>query len=337
MDRVALAWLVGLLALAGCQPDLAECATGNDAVVYLSDGTPMYEGQALVYNGCAFGRCHNSKLSESLRNGAPHGLDFDMDLACLRDDADCDERVEESERLERVSRKVVDFDREILRTLQDGSMPPGNEVASENQAFRTFELGALSDPLPAITTREGRRIVSEWLGCGAPIVQAARRPDGTTTFPGQRCDDQVGGRDCRFAAIIPPPDPQWGGETGIYQRIVVNLGCLSCHRPGRDAFNPDEQELDLCLADVETPEVEDCNPTMVLASLVDQPAVGFSTCPDGATHGTLITNSHTTSFFYAKLTATPVCGDSMPSGTDGIADDEVLAPIRQWIMEGAMP
>jgi len=46
-------------------------------VAYLN-GTPYYEGQALLNTSCAGGSCHASGAVGAGRNGAPHGLNFDV-------------------------------------------------------------------------------------------------------------------------------------------------------------------------------------------------------------------------------------------------------------------
>ena len=338
MHRVALACLVGVWM--GCQPDLEECSSpsGGEDVVFLADGTPMFSGQALLFVSCSSGTCHDSGADERGRNGAPAGLNFDVDPACGYEVDDCDEVPESFERLARAARKAHAFDREIVRTLQDDSMPPNGELASDLEVFASFEDGVFSDPLPAITTPEGRRIVSEWLGCGGKVIEIARLPeDPTRDVPGFRCDDTVGGARCAYAAVLEPPDPQWGGETGIYQRTIVNLGCLSCHRDDDNPnWGPDDQELDLCLSSPD-PAEGDCDPDAVLASLVGMTATGYD-CDAGTEPGMhIVARDSASSFFLSKLTGTPLCGNPMPDGSDNGIPSDFIAPITQWIDDGAMP
>ncbi len=339
MHRSALAWLGGLLVLAGCQPDLAECATATQAdnVVFLADGTPMFAGQALVHVSCAAGTCHASGADDSGRNGAPAGLNFNVDPACGFEVEDCDTVPDAFERLDRSARKVRSFDHEILRTLQDDSMPPAGAPVPVD-VFGTFEGGVLSNPLPAITTPEGREIVSEWLGCGSRVIEVAREAtDPTREAPGQRCDDAVGGRFCAYAAPVGPPDPQWAGETGIYQRAIVNLGCLSCHRDdGNPNWGPDDQELDLCLSSPD-PATGDCDPEAVRASLVGQMAVGYD-CSGGIDPGMhIVAGDPANSFFLEKVRPDPDCGGAMPDGSDDGIPSDFSDVIEQWIRDGAMP
>lgn len=326
--------------MAGCQPDLAECASATqaDRVVFLADGTPMFAGQALLHVSCASGTCHDSNADDRGRNGAPGRLNFDVDPACNYEVEDCDTVEEGFERLAHSASKVRDFDREILRTLLDDSMPPNGELASDLEVFETFEDGMFSNPLPAITTPEGREIVSEWLGCGSRVIEVARLPeDPSRDVPGFRCDDDEGGVFCAYAAVLEPPDPQWGGETGIYQRAIVNLGCLSCHRDDDNPnWGPDDQELDLCLST--PPEEGDCDPDAVLASLVGQAATGYaSDCGDITVGNHIVANDADNSFFFSKLGPTPDCGGPMPDGSDNGIPSDFLAPIAEWINAGAMP
>lgn len=339
MHRIALAWLGGLLVLAGCQPDLAECATATQAdnVVFLEgSGTPMFAGQALLFVGCASGTCHDSTADGVERAGAPAGLNFDVDPACERG-VDCAEVPDNFERLMRSGGKVRSFDHDILRTLEDGSMPP-RRLASDVTVFGSFEDGVLADPLPPINTPEGRAIVSEWLGCGSRVIEVEREiEDPMREAPGQRCDDDAGGAFCAYAAPIDPPDPQWAGETGIYRRVIQNLGCLSCHRDdGNPNWGPDEQELDLCLSSPD-PASGDCDAEAVRASLVGQTATGYA-CSGGTDPGMhFVANDVEASFFLGKLGPDPICGGPMPDGSDNGIPAAFLPPIEQWIMDGAMP
>ncbi|MCA9616653.1 MAG: hypothetical protein KC586_28035, partial [Myxococcales bacterium] len=123
------------------------------------DGTPLYAGQALMQMHCGNGGfCHAPAATGNGRAGAPLGLDFDLSLACRNTDNCCDEATCEvfarsacdaepegsradcqqttydtemarvtsaRERLDRNQRVTYDHRYDILRTVEDGSMPPG--------------------------------------------------------------------------------------------------------------------------------------------------------------------------------------------------------------------
>ncbi|MEM9068118.1 MAG: hypothetical protein AAGE52_06410 [Myxococcota bacterium] len=338
--------LLTLLTLLGCKPDLGECNEGEGPgqdreVVYLvngspDDGTPLYAGQALMQIHCGnSGFCHSQAARGSGRAGAPRGLDFDVNLACTTADA-CSSGIEMSiERLSESQREVFDHRVNIWRTIENGSMPPGRAgeaVRAGDQYFREVDSnGAFSNELPSLDDREGRRILRNWLKCGAPVVSQAREPsDGER--PGFLCSDDASDMvgDCRVrAGTIEPPEANWAS---IYEMIVVPL-CLECHRDdGNPFFGPDDQELDLCLSD--TPASGPCDRDAVLTSLTGMPAFAPSCDGEG---DLIVAGDAANSVFFDKLTAGPTCGDPMPLGdNDGLSAD-ILAPIREWINAGAMP
>lgn len=319
--------VVATLLIASCGPDLPDCASPTlaaDRVVFVDDGTPMFEGQALLTLSCGSGVCHDSRASERARNGAPAGLDFDLFPTCDLG-MDC---TGELDALGNRARAVTRRRHLIYESL--------DHVTLERvlPAYQELEVGALASPLPGITTEEGRQIVGEWLACGAPVVEVvARNADLRRTFPGERCDDEADGRRCRYAARTEPPEPPWGGDNGIYQRVIVELGCAWswCHRNDSDNPNWDQHELDLCLA---SPELEgECDPDAVLASLVDGTASGIS-CGEGFDPGTyIVAGDARSSFLLNKLGPDPICGEPMPSD-DGLPAD-FIASIAQWIDDGA--
>lgn len=311
------------LLIAGCGTDLPDCATPTraDRVVFARDGTPMFEGQALLTFSCGLGRCHSSFASERERNGAPAGFDFNLSPACDLG-TDCTQLDALRDRARNVRRRRHLIYESLDHIALDRVLP----------AYQVFEDGALASPLPSITSDEGRQIVGEWLACGAAVVEVvARNPDLRRTFPGERCDDEAGERRCVYPARTDPPEPQWGGDNGIYQRVIVELGCVSyCHRDN-DNLTWDQHQLDLCLA---SPELEDeCDPDAVLASLVDGTASGIS-CSEEVDPGSyIVAGDAYSSFFLNKLGTEPICGEPMPS-SNGIPP-AFIAPIAEWIDAGA--
>ncbi len=328
------------VAASACQPTLGECATGEGAgedreVVFLvngspEDGTPLYAGQALQQRSCGnSGFCHSQAATGNGRRGAPAGLDFDVFPACT-DEASCDTAIEGPlERLRESQRQTYDHRYDIWRTIEDGSMPPGaagESVLADDVYYRDFDpdTGTFSNPLPGLDTAEGRRIYRNWLACGAPVVEQAREA-AAGERPGGSCASVMGTvGDCRVrAGRIEPPDPNW---PSIFARIVEPL-CVECHRDdGNPFFGPSDQQLDLCRS---TPaDSGPCDPAAVHAALVGQAAEGCG--------GTLVApGDPDASVFLDKMGASPGCGDPMPLGDDDGLAPELLAPIRQWIQDGA--
>ncbi|MBX3246426.1 MAG: hypothetical protein KF901_04515 [Myxococcales bacterium] len=361
--RHALLALAPLVLVTGCRPDLGECnENAARQVVFLGgsgidDGLPLYAGQAMTQLHCGNGGfCHSPAATGAGRAGAPAGLDFDVALACPPDAPCCTEasceayartscnsrpegeraacQMETFEtqmaRVRRASARlaanqevVFRYRHDILRTLRDGSMPPGaagQSVRPSVDYYREFDGASFTNPLPEADTPEGREIIRNWLACGSPVLEASRNP-GAMDQPGARCmaeDGEVGL--CAFrAGAIEPPDPTWNS---IYDRIVRPL-CLDCHRPGNPFFGPGEQELDYS------------DRMGALTAMLNVAAEGSACADDG---DLLISpGSPMDSVFYTKMTSTPTCGDIMPLGRETGLPDEVLAPIRQWITAGANP
>lgn len=331
--------LLGVAGLA-CQPDLGECASGESPgddreVVFLvngspEDGTPLYAGQALQQQHCGnSGFCHSQAATGNGRRGAPAGLDFDVFPACI-DDASCEGAIEaQVERLRESQHETYEHRFDIWRTVDDGSMPPGaagESVRATDVYYRDFDpdTGEFTNPLPGLDTPEGRRIYRNWLACGAPVVEQAREP-AAGERPGASCSDVMGTvGDCRVrAGSIEPPDPSW---TSIFERIVEPL-CVECHRDdGNPFFGPSDQQLDLCRS---TPaDSGPCDPAAVHAALVGQTA-------DGCGGTLIVAGDPDASVFLDKMGPSPACGDPMPLGDDDGLPAAILAPIRQWIQDGA--
>ena len=315
------ALLFPCLLAAGCQPDLGECdeSAARQIVFRETDGEPLYAGQALVQLHCSSaGSCHSPEAEGSNRGGAPAGLDFGLGLACTSTQ-DCDEQEEAVERLRANQRKTFDYRHDILRTVEDGSMPPGAAGESARAGFDYFltaTAAGLEDPLPSVEEKEGREILRNWLACGSPVVEQARTPADGGGEAGDDCGMGEVGR-CVIAAAAQPPEPNW---PSIYERLVEPV-CLTCHEPSSPFYGPDSQELDFSSLAME-------GDALTAMSGVD--AAG-SEC--AGTGQLIVPGDPMASLFYTKLLGTDAvtCGDPMPlDNTDGYPE-AILQPIRQWI------
>lgn len=241
-----------------CDDDAAR------AVVYNAAGRPMYAGQAIMVGTCAGGgsACHSRNADRVLRYGTPAGLDFDIAPLGL------DTNVFVGEELESLIavQHLIDGEREdILGSVLNGSMPPGD--VGEGAVSMTY--GWVVDPqnpasdqaLPSIDTAEGREILRNWLACGAPFVERSTpyQPAPTTCASDDVCTTHncVDGA-CRpygdvIAPITRPISANW---SSIYPVLIAP--CASCHAP--DAAGVSVAGLDLSDIDV------------AYASLVNVPA-----------------------------------------------------------------
>ena len=163
------------LSFSGCATDLGECdADAARSVVYDQDGTPAYEGQALVHVSCGAGAfCHSAQARGEARYGAPGELDFDMALAL--DDASL-------ARLGTGRDDVRDYSGEILCAVEDGTMPPWGEatvaVHRNLPRHRRVASDGTATRLPHVDSFEGLEVLRNWLACDAPVVE---RTEGTGT------------------------------------------------------------------------------------------------------------------------------------------------------------
>src|SRR5512139_2707899 len=119
--RVVFSVLGGAVVLAGCGPDLGNCdMTAATQVVYTAaEGTPFYQGQALIQQSCAGGNCHAASAVGINRIGAPHGLNFDAEPLVAQSTPD---KVNE---LRNGLTKIRDVADTMWGQIEGGSMPPG--------------------------------------------------------------------------------------------------------------------------------------------------------------------------------------------------------------------
>ncbi len=344
--------LSAVLALGACQSVPGDCDLElAREVVYDEDGHPAYAGQALLHGSCGFGTfCHATDATGGQRQGAPRGLELDIDPASY------DGSAGEVERLRAVQAHAYAERAAIWAEVDRGTMPPGAagaDLIANPTRPRYARLGA--EPLPELDTPEGRAILRNWLACDLPVIERTRpRDDGQPATVGtvvaRACidaDDCPGAAaslcfegeclpcavdaDCAHLPGLPlcasgtcvePAEPTWAS---IHEVIVVPTCAVdSCHG---DLDDENEGDLDL----------------RGLSESYDRLFQVSATDECGALGMALVTaGDPDASLFYRKLYAIPdgeeidssICGYRMPYSNDPLPEPW-RAAIEAWITAGA--
>lgn len=283
--------------LMSCYPELGPCdPVAARSVAHDGDGTPFYEGQAILNSSCGRGSlCHSEDARGAARFGAPGGLDFCVDLATTEDPVDEDGAA----RLARNQRRVLDNSFRIARSLERGTMPP--EGHWESGIYARGDGSAL----PSAESDEGRDILFNWLACGAPVVER-------TTFPPAGAPEVGDVVPMGAAAGVEPT------FATIFERVLYPRCGISCHGPNVPA------QLALAHLDLSTPE-------RASDALLRDNAAGGDSC---AGEGPLVVPGRPDeSLLVQKLEGTQDCGGSMPGGS--LLSVQSRDAIRAWVMSGA--
>lgn len=290
------------VAVAGCAEDLGTCQmNAATQVVYASNGTPYYAGQALVQASCAEGVCHSVYAENANRKGAPHGLNFDVapltassseaNVAALRDGIS----------------HVRDQAGELWGEIAAGTMPPGEAGNRGEQQWKALDENGMAQvtPLTNITSDLAKSTVRNWLACGAPLIA------GTNPGPNDAVAKSLGD------VVAPLENMSTDGPTfeNVYNTVFST--CKACH-------NPNVVKIGLDFT----------NETTAFSTLVDKaPFVGGEGKCGAATQKLVTPGKCQESLVYLKLTATPPCGDRMPPGQT--VPDASLKLLCDWIDAGA--
>lgn len=153
-SSIAMAVAVVVLG-SGCGPDLGEC---NMSLLGGSDVLGMervHQGQVLVNNTCAAGRCHSESAKGDLRVGVPAGLNFDVVAVNLTPD--------EQGKVRHGRSNVREWAETMWALIDDGDMPPEGR-------------GTLSSA--------DKETIRNWLACDAPapIATVALEPTWASIF-----------------------------------------------------------------------------------------------------------------------------------------------------------
>jgi hypothetical protein len=288
--------------VSGCGPDLGMCdKEAAERVVYLSDGTPYFEGQAIVHQSCAGSFCHANGAVGAARSGVPHGLNFDVQPVGMQSTP------ENLTALRNGIATIREEKDELYALVESGEMPPGDAGERPGLTWRTDKEGTIDALLPGVTSEAGKDKVRNWLACGAPLVS------GTTDSP------QAGS-----AALIGlVRDSGKVTTTGTFDSVYDGIfaGCVSCHGPGTPFATT--QALDLSTKD------------LAFAGLVNKDAFATGAC---AGRKLVVPGSCETSLLYQKLLpagqAQNLCGAPMPLGGTPIGAAQ-LAAVCDWIKAGA--
>ena len=329
--------MVLALASAGCDRDLGDCNLDGttpgggeidgpaafDVVYRITDGLPMYEGQALVQSTCGDSTfCHAPAATGAERFGAPAGLNFDVSLVCTEDVSACQSNPPYGDRVNRFDDnqgKIRDWAEGIIQEIRAGSMPPGE--AGRRVANTTPWLRPDNSELPSMGTKDAEEIVRNWLACGSPAI-GRTEPAPTEGDQLQPCGSSDEAVICVYSGPAGNlPDPTW---TDIYWNVIFP-SCVLCHGPANDNTdqNPDNplggdipggassqalDYLDLSGTDLEntTNWAED-----TYSRVVDASTSAAGPC---AGRGFVIESSDGEgSIMVQKMRGTQSCGDPMPT------------------------
>lgn len=287
---------------AGCEPDLGACEMDRAMVVVYrkdTDGTPFYAGQAIVQDSCS-GFCHAANATGDLRNGAPHGLNFDVSPLTAQSAA-ADEGT-----LRAGISKVRDEAGDMYGQIEDGDMPPGKVGMRNVPAYKTAS-GADAN-LPPISDAVGKATVRNWLACGAPVISAVMgAPLATSAATIDKSQVVAGMPTVSTSATF----------TDVYTNVIKGGSCTTCHQPGGPFMY-----LDLSTQ------------ALAYTSLVGKDA---STSPGNQCAGRgklVVANDCQNSILYQKLLPSPMCGAQMPLGATPLSQASVDL-VCNWIKAGA--
>jgi hypothetical protein len=298
--RVVAVVLTMSWAVVGCEADLGTCdMTAATKVAYLN-GTPYYEGQAIMNASCAGGSCHANGATGIGRNGAPHGLNFDVQpLTKSSTKADVDV-------LKSGITEIRDETSELWTLIDEGEMPPGKAGERPAPALYSDQAGTMKVPSPDLATSKDK--VRNWLACQAPIVA------GTT-------DTAVMSDAMALGSLVAPGTAAIASNfASIYDNLLTT--CTSCH-----GANGAYKQLVINFDSKDTAYATLLNKTAVMGS-------------GGMCGGRTLVKPMDckNSLLYQKLAyatgAPELCGMSMPYGAAMVSAD-VAKAVCDWIDAGA--
>jgi len=349
----------------GCKRDLGECNLDGqtpdgrpiegpaafDIAYRLTDGLPMYEGQALVQSTCGDGSfCHAPGALGADRIGVPAELNFDVALACTdaSQDPSCTQPIENCDggqtntaycqRLERLhnnQNQINHFAEGMIQEMRAGAMPPG-EAGRRVRNLRKSD----DSELPPIESDEAQEIVRNWLACQSPVI-ARTEIAGSVEDELESCPS-VDGEICIYNGPEGDlPDPVW---REIYWSIMFTR-CVVCHGPlnNNDDQNPDNplggvipggaSPDALAALDLTGSNAMDTTnwPTESWSSVVDALAADPGDC---AAQGTLVIPFDSPgSIMVQKLRGVQTCGTEMPPLS--MISETLIQVVEDWVALGA--
>ena len=358
-----------LAGVGGCKRDLGECNLDGqtqdgqsipgpaafDIVYRVTDGQPMYEGQALVQSSCGNGQfCHSPAAVGGDRIGVPAGLNFDVALACTDEtqDPSCTQPIASCDggqtntaycnRLEKLhanQSQIKNWAEGMIQEIRAGAMPPGEAGRSVSDPIPWIRASN-GDFLPPIESDEAQDIVRNWLACQAPVIARTEIPpsEALELTACTSVDDEI----CIYNGPQGDlPDPTW---SDIYGSVIFTR-CVICHGPPNTNVdqNPDNpfdgtipggaSATALAALDLSGTDVMDSTnwATDSWPAVVDALAADPGMC---AGQGTLVVpNDSAGSLMVQKLRAEQTCGTEMPPGQ--VLGEPLIQVIEEWIDLGA--
>jgi len=322
----SLGALLGSTVLTACPARVGVDCNLDEArqVAYAADGTPAYEGQALLIASCGGASYCHTQTPGAPRFGAPGDLVFDV----LPIDGAADE--EQAQRaLLRATRSAYRHRDGVYASVVTGTMPPvGRPPVPDLRAAATaFVRADGMSPLPTVQSEQGREILRNWLACGTPVVERTTQPsvaelcNANEDCPVTReCDPLVPpatARECRPVGDIVERratalEPTW---TSIFVNVIrPSCATVGCHVGATSA-----NMLDL--------------------SNAEDAYIALTTRDSSATCGSepyVMPGDPSASAFVDKLQPTlALCAGSSRMPPSGLSADTV-AVIEEWVMRGAM-
>ena len=362
---------IGLSAggLLGCKRDLGDCNLDGqtpdgdpipgpaafDIAYRLTDGLPMYEGQALVQSTCGNGAfCHAPAAVGADRIGVPGGLNFDVALACSElQSSECAPPIESCDGgqtdtpycdrlngLHNNQNQIRNWAEGMIQEVRAGAMPPG-EAGRRVRDNTPWLRKSDGSQLPPIESSEAQEIVRNWLACQAPVVARAEvAPSAALELePCTSVDDEVCIYNGPQGAL---PEPRW---SEIYWSIMFTE-CVICHGPanGNVDQNPNNplngdipggaSPLALNVLDLTGSDTADTSnwPTESHSAVVNVLASIQGECPG---QGSLVVPSNSAaSIMLQKMRGEQTCGDSMPPVQ--LLSQALVDVVEEWIDMGAL-
>ena len=358
-----------LAGVGGCKRDLGECNLDGqtpdgrpisgpaafDIAYRLTDGLPMYEGQALVESTCGNGQfCHSPAAVGADRIGVPAGLNFDVALACTDETQDptCAQPIESCEggqtntayckRLEGLhdnQNQINNWAEGMIQEMRAGAMPPGEAGRTVSDPIPWLRAPD-GTPLPPIESGEAQEIVRNWLACQAPVIARTEIPpsEALELTACTSVDDEI----CVYNGPQGDlPDPTWND---IYWSVMFTR-CVICHGPpntnaDQNPDNPFDGQIPggasvealtaLNLTGSNTMDTTSWA-TESWSAVVDALAADPGLC---AGQGILvIPNDSPNSIMVQKLRAEQTCGTEMPPGQ--VLSEPIIQVVEEWISLGA--
>ena len=345
----------------GCKRDLGECnldgqtADGRpiegpaafDIAYRLTDGLPMYEGQALVQSTCGDGSfCHAPTAVGGDRYGVPEGLNFDVALACTVPFDDCDNPPPPpyADRLGRLygnQSSINSWAEGMIQEMRAGAMPPGEAGRLVRNSTPWLRKSDASE-LPPIESGEAQEIVRNWLACQSPVVARTLDPPSETDEL-EPCPS-VDGEICIYSGPAGDlPDPAW---SEIYWSIMFTR-CVVCHGPPNgttDDPNPNNplggtipggaSPDALAALDLTGSNAMDTSnwPTESWSAVVDVLTADPGVCAAPETY-VVVPFDAPNSIMVQKLRGTQACGTEMPPGQ--LISESLVQVVEEWVALGA--